>query len=147
HSPLPARPADRENARRRARLPPRARRSVAPTPPRRRRPSARRHTARGSPRPSDSAPPALRGRAAHPAHARRRAGGAPWGEGEVRSVVRRRSRRGPGYGPPLHGVEQAPQHVALELERRDRPLLLLRRAEALCDEAQGVLRITRRLGE
>src|SRR2546422_4202805 len=78
---------------------------------------------------------------------RRRAGGAPWGEGEARSVDRRRSRRGPGHGPTLHGVEQAPQHVALELERRDRPLLLLRRAEALCDEAQGVLRITRRLGE
>src|SRR2546422_5902150 len=42
---------------RRARLPPRGRRSVAPAPPRHRRPSARRHTARGSPRPSDSAPP------------------------------------------------------------------------------------------
>src|SRR2546422_4236188 len=37
---------------------------------------------------------------------RSRAGGAPWGEGEARSVGRRRSRRGPGHGPTLHGVEQ-----------------------------------------
>src|SRR5207249_9491816 len=105
--------------------------SAAPASPRRRPPSGRRRTARGSPPRSDSAPPALRDTAARPARARRRAGAAPWGGGVVPSVGLPRSCHRPRKGPALHRVEHAPEDVALELERRHGPPLLLGCAEPL----------------
>src|SRR2546422_11013545 len=77
---------------------------------------------------------------------RSRAAGAPWGGGGAPSGPRP-SRHRPREVAAFHRIEQAPQHVALELERRDGPLLLLRGAEPLRDETEGVLRIARRLCE
>src|SRR5207244_8612024 len=61
---------------------------------------------------------ALRDKAARPGRARRRAGGAPWGGGGARSGGPQPSRYGPRKGPAFYRIEQTPQDVALELERR-----------------------------
>src|SRR5256886_17606370 len=49
--------------------------------------------------------------------------------------------------PPLDRVEQRPEHVALEVERGDGPLLKLASAAAFRDERERVFGIARRLLE